>query len=122
LAPERIDPTLLTPKGTLVAAQVSSGGEFRRFSESGGGFGGLDTIPYDRLDPRVPQRLTRAAAERLGKPVSQINYLVPSISQCEASWGAYFKDGSIFIANARGPIILKGLSPYLRPNLRGLSP
>jgi hypothetical protein len=33
LAPERIDPTLLTPKGTLVAAQVSSGGEFRRFSE-----------------------------------------------------------------------------------------
>jgi hypothetical protein len=105
VAPERINASLLTPKGTLVSVQVSSGGEFQRFSESGAGFGGLETIPYRRLDPRVPQRLTRAAAERLGKPVSQINYLVPSLTQGEITWGAYFKSGEIFIADARGRII-----------------
>ena len=102
VAPERILSTLLTPKGTLVVVQITPGGEFQRFSESGAGFGDLKTIPYDRIDLLVPQRLARAAAERLGKPVSKIDYLVPSISQGEVSWGAYLKDGEIFMANAHG--------------------
>jgi hypothetical protein len=102
VAPEDILPTLLTPKGTLVVVQVTHGGEFKRFSESGAGFGGLETIPYDRIDPLVPQRLTRLAAERLGKPVSKIDYVLPNISQGEVSWGAYFKDGEIFMADGHG--------------------
>ena len=105
VAPERINASLLTPKGTLVSVQRSSGGEFQRFSESGAGFGHLETLPYSRIDPRFPQRLTRAAAERLGKPVSAIDYLVPSLTQGEVVWGAYFKGGAIFIADARGRII-----------------
>jgi hypothetical protein len=102
VAPDRILPTLLTPKGTLTVVQVDSAGRFQRFSESGTGFGHLDTIPYDRLDPQVPQRLTRAAAKRLGVPVTKIDYLVPGISDGKVSWGAYSKGGAIFMADERG--------------------
>ena len=104
VAPERIDASLLTPRGTLVNVQLRPGGGFQRFSESGSGFGGLETIPYGKLDPRAPQRLVRAAAERLGRPVSRIDYLVPTQTSGEVTWGAYFKGGAIFLANERGKI------------------
>ena len=104
VAPERIDASLLTRRGTLVSVQIRPGGEFQRFSESGAGFGGIATIPYGKLDPTAPQQLVRAAAERLGRPVSRIDYLVPTLSSGELTWGAYFKGGAIFLANARGKI------------------
>ena len=40
-----------------------------------------------------------------GGPVDQINYLVPSLSDGKVVWGAYFKTGAIFIADARGRIV-----------------
>ncbi len=104
VAPERINATLLTRRGTLVSVQLQPGGKFQRFSESGSGFAGLATIPYGKLDPTAPQRLVRAAAERLGRPVSRIDYLVPTLSSGELTWGAYFTGGAIFLANARGKI------------------
>jgi len=104
VAPERIDATLHTPRSTLVNVQVSTADGFQRFSESSPGFPATNTIPYGRLDPRVPQRLTRAAAERLGQPETAINYLVPSRSDGAVTWGAYFKNGAIFLADARGRI------------------
>ena len=104
VAPERIDASLLTPRGTLVSVQLRPGGELRRFSESGGGFGGTGTIPFGKLDPTAPQRLVRAAAERLGRPVSRIDYLVASQTSGDVTWGAYFKGGAIFLANERGKI------------------
>ena len=104
LAAERIDVTLLTPRGTLVSAQIRPGGELRRFAESGAGFDGLQTIPYGRIDTSAPRRLVRAAAERLGRPVSGIDYLVPTLSSGELGWGAYFKGGAIFLADERGRI------------------
>ena len=105
VAPERIDATLHTSRSTLVNVQVSTADGFRRFSESSPGFPASGTIPYGRLDARTPQRLTRAAAERLGVPATQVNYLVPSVSEGKVVWGAYFKNGAIFIADARGRII-----------------
>ena len=104
VAPERIDATLFTPRGTLVNVQVSATEGYRKFSESGPGFTASDTVRYGQLDPRAPQRLTRAAAERLGRPVSAINYLVPSLFDDKVTWGAYFKNGAIFLADARGRI------------------
>lgn len=104
VAPERIDATLHTPKSTLVNVQVSAADGFQRLSESSPGFPATSTIPYGGLDPRAPQRLTRAAAERLGQPVTAINYLVPSRSDGKVTWGAYFKNGAIFLADARGRI------------------
>ena len=104
VAPERIDATLHTPRSTLVNVQVSAADGFQRFSESSPGFPATNTIPFGGLDPRAPQRLTRAAAERLGQPVTAINYLVPSRSDGKLTWGAYFKNGAIFLADARGRI------------------
>ena len=104
LAPERIDAALLTRRTTLVNVQLRHDGKFQRFSETGGGFGHLDTIPYARLDPAAPQRLVRAAAAKLHRPTSRIDYLVPSITSGAVTWGAYFKGGAIFLADARGHI------------------
>ena len=84
--------------------QVSRDGRLPEFSESGPGFAASDTVPFGKLDARIPQKVTRAAAERLGGPVDQINYLVPSLSDGKVVWGAYFKNGAIFLADARGRI------------------
>jgi len=102
LAPERIDVSLLTRRGTLVTAQIRAGGELRRFGESGAGFGAIGTIPYTRIDTGAPRRLVRAAAERLGRPATRIDYLVATYTSGEVSWGAYFKGGAIFLGDARG--------------------
>lgn len=104
VAPERIDATLITGRGTLVNVQVSATEGYRRLSESGPGFSASDTVPFGKLDARIPQKVTRAAAERLGGPVGQIDYLVPSLSDGKVVWGAYFKTGAIFLADARGRI------------------
>ena len=104
VAPERIDATLISDRGTLTHVQVSVTEGYRRFSESGPGFTASDTVPFGKLDARIPRKVTRAAAERLGGPVDQINYLVPSLSDGKVVWGAYFKNGAIFLADARGRI------------------
>ena len=104
LAPERIDASLLTRRTTLVNVQLRHDGSFQRFSESGPGFGQVDTIAFARLDPSAPQRLVRAAAERLHRSAARIDYLVPSITLGKVTWGAYFKGGEIFLADARGHI------------------
>ena len=104
LAPERIDASLLTRRTTIVSVQLRHDGSFQRFSESGPGFGHLDTIPIARLDATAPQRLVRAAAERLHRPTTRIDYLVPSITQGTVTWGAYFKGGAIFLADPHGHI------------------
>jgi hypothetical protein len=104
VAPERIDATLISDRGTLINVQVSATEGYRRFSESGPGFTATGTVPFGKLDARIPRKVTRAGAERLGAPVDQINYLVPSLSDGKVVWGAYFKNGSIFLADARGRI------------------
>jgi len=43
----------------------------------------------------------RAAAKRIGKPVSRINYLVASAD----GWNAYFKGGQYFQGDKRGRIV-----------------
>ena len=45
-----------------------------------------------------------ATAERLGRPASRIDYVLPSQTSGEVTWGAYFKGGAIFLANERGKI------------------
>jgi len=101
----------VTPAANAVAGgypinvQVSATDGYREFSESGPGFTASNTVPSSKLDARVPMKLTVAAAQRLGKPVGTINYLVPTMSDGKVVWGAYFKTGAIFLANARGKII-----------------
>jgi hypothetical protein len=104
VAPGRINATLITPRGTLVNAQITATEGYRQLSESSPGFPATNTIRFGGLDPRAPQRLTRAAAERLRRPVSAIDYLVPSSDDGKVTWGAYFKGGAIFLADAKGRI------------------
>jgi len=104
VAPERIDASLLTRRTTLVNVQLRHDGQFQRFSESGAGFGHLDTISFTALDPAAPARLVRAAAARLHRPTTRIDYLVPMITNGKITWGAYFKEGPIFLADAQGHI------------------
>jgi hypothetical protein len=101
--PERID--LQTVRnGRLTSSQLSTAGGFRKFSTSGPGFTNATTIPWAKLDPTAPQRLVRAAAERIRKPVSKIDYVVPSLFDGKLIWGAYFKGGQIVQGDARGKV------------------
>jgi hypothetical protein len=103
IRPERID--LQTVRnGRLTSSQFSTAGGFRKFSTSGPGFSGTTTIPWGKLDPAAPQRLVRAAAERIHKPVSKINYLVAFQFDGTVSWGAYFKGGQVVQGDARGKV------------------
>ncbi len=100
LAPERIDAQMLK-SGRLHSVQLTFDGGFREFSVTGAGFGHLDAYALSSLDPTAPQRLVRAAAKRIGKPVNRINYLVASAD----GWNAYFKGGQYFQGDERGRIV-----------------
>jgi hypothetical protein len=104
IAPARVDATLVTADGRLSSAQVPAGGELRRFGTSDARFRNLDTITWERLNPRIPQRLTRAAARRIGRSPARIDYVLATITGGELTWGAYFKGGAIVLADARGRI------------------
>ena len=99
LAPERIDATFLKAN-RLRTVQLRFDGEFRRFSISAG-HAGLDTVDIARLDVAAPQRLVRAAAKRIGKPTSRIDYLIPRAD----GWIAYFKGGQYFQGDRRGRVV-----------------
>jgi hypothetical protein len=99
LAPERIDATFLKAN-RLRSVQLRFDGKFQRFSVSAG-HPGLDTVDIARLDVGAPRRLVRAAARRIGKPTSRINYLIPRAD----GWIAYFKGGQYFQGDRRGKLI-----------------
>ena len=103
LAPERIDVQTLK-NSRLSSSQISVADGFRKFSTSGPGFAGATTIAWERLNPGAPERLVRAAAERLEKPVSKIDYLVVSDFDGRIVWGAYFKGGQIVQGDVRGKV------------------
>ena len=105
LAPERIDTQLLTSRGRLRSVQHTYAGDFQQFSLSGGGLAHLGTVPFAKLDPAAPQRLVKAAAERIHKSTSKINYLVASEFDGTVQWVAYFKGGQYFLADQRGEIV-----------------
>ena len=101
LAPERIDAAFVSSRGVLQSVQLRHDGGFQEFSSTPN-LGHLETIPWARLNPAAPARLVRQAARRLNRPVSGIDYLVPSLIDGKVIWGAYFKGGQIFQGDARG--------------------
>jgi hypothetical protein len=104
LAPERIDAALLDGRGTLHHVQLRHDGGFDEFSASRG-LGHLETIAWNRLDPKAPSRLVRRAARRLEQPVGRIDYLVPVLFDGRVAWYAYFKGGAIFQGDAHGRLV-----------------
>ena len=104
IRPARVDAQLLTKDGRLRSVQQRFDGKLTSFSLSGPGFGALGTIPFARADPAVPARLARRAAERVGRRVSQVDYVVLVESGPESVWTIVMKGGGQFIADARGRI------------------
>ena len=104
IAAERIDVQLLTREGRLRSVQLRYTGELRRFSLSGAGFGHLTTLPFSDVDPAAPQRLARGAAERLKRPVSQVDYVVRINAGPGTAWTVVMLNGGQFIGDARGQI------------------
>ncbi len=103
VAPERIDAQLLTSAGRLRSVQVKPGGKLERFGpDSGAGFDQSTTIPFARINPAAPQRLARAGAERIGVPVSTVQYLVPTKFNGRLIWAAYFTRGRYVLGDASG--------------------
>ncbi len=99
LAPERIDATFV--KKGLRHVQLRFDGTFQRFSVSRGNYAHLPTVNISELDVRAPQRLVRAAARRIGKPTSRIDYLIPQAD----GWIAYFKGGQYFKGDRHGKVL-----------------
>ena len=84
--------------------QVSAAEGYRRFSESGPGFTASTRSPSASSTRASrsgsPARPPSASAARS----TQIDYLVAELSDGKVIWGAYFKSGAIFLADARGRI------------------
>ena len=104
IRPERIDAQLLTKDGRLRSVQQRFDGKLTSLSLSGGGFGALPTIPFSRADPAVASRLARSAAERVGRAVSDVDYVMLINIAPESVWTIVMKSGGQFIADARGRI------------------
>ena len=104
VAPERIDATLHTPRKH---ARQRAGLGGRRLPALLGVEPGLPRLEHDPLRPARPARAAAPDPRRRGAPRwsgRAINYLVPSPFDGKVTWGAYFKNGAIFLADARGRI------------------
>jgi hypothetical protein len=103
LAPERIDVQLLTSAGRLRSLQLKPGGKWERFgSDSGAGFDSVGTIPFARLNPAAPARLARRGARKIGVPVTDLQYLVPTLTGGRVTWGAYFSRSRYVLGDSAG--------------------
>jgi hypothetical protein len=101
VAPARIDTQLVRGSRRRVV-QVQPGGELRVLATISGVSAMRAPLDWDRIDPRAPERLTRAVARRLKLNPRRIDYLV--VSADPAQWGAYFKNGRIAFGDRRGRV------------------
>ena len=104
VAADRIDVQVKTRDGRLRNVQVRSDGELRDISTSPPGFGQVPTFAWRAIDPAGPQRLVRAAAERIGRSAADVDYLV-LMSLPNPTWGLFFKGGTHFQGDAAGKLI-----------------
>jgi hypothetical protein len=102
LAPDRVDATVRRAGGEQVLVQVLADLTVRRFNAGSSGNRGLS---LRRVDPRVPDRLVRAAAERLRVDRGDVTYLVlASVPTFGGGgiWSAFFDGGRYVIADLDG--------------------
>ncbi|HEX8742726.1 MAG TPA: hypothetical protein VF712_06305 [Thermoleophilaceae bacterium] len=92
VAPERIDAVVVRAGGGQASVQVLPDLDVRTFSAGPGGQRGLS---LRRIDPAVPQRLARRAAERLGRKPGDLSYmaLVPMSLGGGGMWSVFFSGG-----------------------------
>jgi hypothetical protein len=100
VAADRIDAQLVTRSGGLRNVQVTADGAVHDFG-TGGGAGGLTTVPYTQVDTRAPARMVAAAARRSGRKASRVDYLVLLALSGGPSWNLYFKPDGLHFAGDR---------------------
>jgi hypothetical protein len=100
LDPTRLDATMIEGN-RLSAVQLSHTGDLRTVTSASGG-GHLEPMGWRLIDPAAPSRLARAAAAKLRRPVTGVNYLVATLQGGEVMWGVYFKNGAIFLGDPHG--------------------
>jgi hypothetical protein len=99
LDPDRLSVVLRKADGSGAVVIVSRDLDVTRVGS--GGSAGSRGLSLNRIDPAVPERLVRAAAERIGRRVDDLSYLalVPSSGfKGGASWAVFFGSGG-------GPVI-----------------
>ena len=93
VAPDRIDAIVTKADGSRASIQVLPDLDVRNFSIGSGGQRG---VSFGRIDPALPQRLVRRAAERLGRAPDQLSYLaftsIPSVGG-GGTWAIFFEGG-----------------------------
>jgi hypothetical protein len=104
LAPERADLQLSHTGGgmSIVALRYDGGRSLVRTSAGGSA---SKAITFSKIDRDAPARLVRAAARRLGRKTSSIDYLVLFNILDGPRWSAYFKGGAAFQGDAHGKIV-----------------
>jgi hypothetical protein len=100
LAPERADLQLARSGGGLDLLQLRHDGG--RSLVRTPGTPPAATIPFAAVDRSAPQRLVRAAAARLHRPASAVDYVVGLELLGAVGWSAYFRGGAAFQADAHG--------------------
>lgn len=103
LAPARADLQLLRAGGGLDLLQLRAGGGRSRVRSPTGGTGSKAII-LSTIDRHAPARLVRAAAHRLGRRTTSVDYLVLLDVAGGPMWAAYFTGGAAFRADAHGRI------------------
>lgn len=90
---ERIDAVVVRAGGGTATIQVLPDLHVRTFSAGGGGQRGLS---FGKVDPAVPERLVRRAAERLGVKPNDLNYMALTSVKGHAGggiWSVFFAGG-----------------------------
>lgn len=89
--PNRISAVMRKADGSRVVVIVARDLDVTTVSAGSGGDRGLS---LNRIDPKVPDRLARAAAERLGRDYDDLSYLALSATSRElgggGSWSVFF--------------------------------
>jgi hypothetical protein len=103
--PDRIFVSLVTGGGRGRVAQILPGPKVETLSTAGPGSGTQDTVPYEGIEVRAPQRLLRAAARRMKRRAGQVDYVVLTRFGEASAWIVYFKDGSYAFGDEAGRFV-----------------
>jgi hypothetical protein len=104
LAPERADLQLRRAGGGMSIVQLRYDGG-RTLVRTPAGGNASKAIIFSKIDRDAPARLVRAAAHRLGRKTSSIDYLVLLNIINGPTWSAYFRGGAAFQGDAHGRIV-----------------
>jgi hypothetical protein len=103
LAPDRANLQLTRPGG-MSLVQLGWDGS-RTLVRTPGAGPGSTPLTFSKIDRHAPQRLVRAAAHRLGRKTTSIDYLVLIDVLDGPRWSAYFTGGAAFQGDAHGHLV-----------------